>query len=139
MRRFLLDTNVLSESVKTTPDKSVLKMLEKHRFEIVTAAPVWHELQYGCYRLPVSRKRELIETFLEDVVRQNMEILPYDHRAAVWHAKERARLTSLGKTPPFTDGQIAAVAAVNQLIVVTRNTPDFQFFSDVATINWHES
>ncbi|MCP4689663.1 MAG: type II toxin-antitoxin system VapC family toxin, partial [Desulfobacterales bacterium] len=123
---------------KEAPDKSVLEMLEKHRFEIVTAAPVWHELQYGCYRLPVSRKRELIETFLEDVVRQNMEILPYDNRAALWHAKERARLTSRGKTPSFTDGQIAAVAAVNQLTLVTRNITDFESFSGLTAVNWHE-
>ncbi len=138
MKRFLLDTNVLSETVKTAPNKSVLEMLEKHRLEIVTAAPVWHELQYGYYRLPLSRKRDLIETFLEDVVRQNMEILPYDNRAALWHAKERARLTSRGKTPSFTDGQIAAVAAVNQLTLVTRNVTDFEIFSDLAITDWHD-
>jgi len=62
--KYLLDTNVLSEAVKTAPDKSVLKMFEKHQHEIVTAAPVWHELQYGCQRLPRSRKREVIASFL---------------------------------------------------------------------------
>lgn len=41
--KYLVDTNVLSEAVKTAPDKSVLKMLEKHQDEIVIAAPVWHE------------------------------------------------------------------------------------------------
>jgi predicted nucleic acid-binding protein len=38
--KYLLDTNVLSEAVKTAPDKSVMKMLERHQHEIVTAAPV---------------------------------------------------------------------------------------------------
>ena len=47
--KYLLDTNVLSEAVKTPPNKSVMKMLERHQHEIVTAAPVWHELQQ-CYR-----------------------------------------------------------------------------------------
>ena len=58
--KYLLDTNVLSEAVKTTPDKSVMKMLERYQQEIATAAPVWHELQFGCQRLPMSRKREVI-------------------------------------------------------------------------------
>jgi tRNA(fMet)-specific endonuclease VapC len=38
--KYLLDTNVLSEAVKSVPDKSVLKMFEKCQHEIVTAAPV---------------------------------------------------------------------------------------------------
>ncbi len=58
--KYLLDTNTLSEGVKSVPDQSVLKMFEKHQQEIVTAAPVWHELQFGCHRLPRSRKRELM-------------------------------------------------------------------------------
>jgi tRNA(fMet)-specific endonuclease VapC len=45
--KYLIDTNVLSEAVKTAPDKSVMKMLEKCQHEMVTAAPVWHELQFG--------------------------------------------------------------------------------------------
>ena len=135
--KYLLDTNVLSESVKTSPQKSVLKLTERHRYEIVTAAPVWHELFYGCQRLPVSRKREILETFLHDVLKPNMTILPYDEQAAEWHAKERARLTSLGQRPTFVDGQIAAIAQANGLILVTRNTTDFKNFSEIKLENWH--
>ena len=62
--KYLIDTNVLSEAVKTAPNKSVMKMLESRQHEIVTAAPVWHELQFGCQRLPRSRKREIIASFL---------------------------------------------------------------------------
>jgi tRNA(fMet)-specific endonuclease VapC len=135
--KYLLDTNVLSESLKTSPQKSVLKLTERHQHEIVTAAPVWHELYYGCQRLPVSRKREILETYLNDVLRPNMIILPYDERAAQWHAKERARLTSLGQTPSFVDGQIATIAKVNGLVLVTRNTSDFKNFSGLQLENWH--
>jgi len=135
--KYLLDTNVLSESVKTSPRKSVLKLTERHQHEIVTAAPVWHELFYGCQRLPVSRKREILETFLHDVLKPNMTILPYDERAAEWHAKERARLASMGQMPSFVDGQIAAIAKVNVLILVTRNTSDFKKFSGIKLENWH--
>jgi tRNA(fMet)-specific endonuclease VapC len=135
--KYLLDTNVLSEAVKTAPDKHVMTMLEKHQAEIVTASPVWHELQYGCRRLPVSRKREMIESFLEDVIRQNMVIFPYDERAAKWHAQERARLAEQGQMPPYVDGQIAAITKVNGLVLVTRNTTDFEMFSDLKIQNWH--
>ena len=135
--KYLLDTNVLSESVKTSPHQSVLKLTERYQHEIVTAAPVWHELFYGCQRLPVSRKREILETFLHDVLKPNMTILPYDERAAEWHAKERARLTSLGQMPAFVDGQIAAIAKVNGLILVTRNTSDFEKYSGLKLENWH--
>ncbi len=135
--KYLLDTNVICESLKTTPNKSVLDKIEKCHAEIVTAAPVWHELQYGCRRLPGSRKRERIESFLNEVVRPNIAILPYDERAADWHAAELARLTAIGQTPKFVDGQIAAITIVNGLVLVTRNTSDFKRFSRLKTANWH--
>jgi len=136
--KYILDTNVLSEAVKTEPNRHVMAMLEKHQAEIATASPVWHELQYGCRRLPVSRKREIIESFLEDVIRQNIIIFPYDERAAKWHAQERARLAAKGQMPPYVDGQIAAIAKVNGLVLVTRNTADFKIFTDLEVQNWHK-
>lgn len=135
--KYLLDTNTLSEGVKSVSDQSVLKMFEKHQQEIVTAAPVWHELQFGCHRLPRSRKRELIATFLDDIVKRTMLILPYDDRAAEWHARERARLSSKGRTPSFVDGQIASISVVNDLILVTRNVDDFRQFQGLQVENWH--
>ncbi len=135
---YLIDTNVLSEAVKTVPNRHVMTLIERHQDEIVTASPVWHELQYGCQRLPISRKRELIESYIENVIRQNMVILPYDERAAGWHARERARLAAQGQTPPYVDSQIAAIAQVNDLILVTRNTSDFEMFSDLKVQNWHK-
>ena len=69
---YLLDTNVLSEAVKTVPNRHVMNLIEKHQDEIATASPVWHELQYGCQRLPLSRKREIIESYIENVIRQNI-------------------------------------------------------------------
>ena len=135
--KYLLDTNVLSEAVKTLPNKSVMEMLERHQSEIVTAAPVWHELQFGCQRLPRSRKRELIALFLSDIVKRTMLILSYDDKAAEWHAKERARLSAKGTTPSFVDGQIAAIASVNSLVLVTRNINDFKPFLKLKLENWH--
>ncbi len=135
--KYLLDTNVLSEAVKTSPLPAVMAKLSRHRDEIATAAPVWHELQFGCRRLPPSRKRETIETYLYQVILPNLPILLYDEPAAARHAGERARLVGQGKTPAFVDGQIAAIAAVHQLILVTRNIADFTDFSETSLENWH--
>jgi tRNA(fMet)-specific endonuclease VapC len=136
--KYLLDTNVLSEALKSDPNRKVMAMLERHQDEIATAAPVWHELLFGCLRLPVSRKREMIEAYLEDVVLRNMDILPYDERSAEWHAQQRAKLSMQGKVPSFVDGQIAAIAWVNDMILVTRNIHDFKTFEDIRVLNWHK-
>jgi tRNA(fMet)-specific endonuclease VapC len=98
---------------------------------------VWHELLYGVYRLPVSRKRKTLERYLTEVVLATIAVLPYDESAAAWHALERARLTGLGRTPPFADGQVAAVAATHDLVLVTRNVADFAHFSDVRLDDRH--
>ena len=66
-----------------------------------------------------------------------MTILPCDEQAAEWHAKVRARLASLGQMPAFVDSQIAAIAQANGLILVTRNTSDFEKFSGLKLENWH--
>jgi len=71
---------------------------------------------------------------------QNQEarliIFPYDAEAANWHAAERARLMGTGRTPPYLDGQIAAITIVNDLILVTNNTSDFADFQTLQLQNW---
>jgi tRNA(fMet)-specific endonuclease VapC len=64
-------------------------------------------------------------------------LLPYDSRAARWHAEERARLQAKGLTPAFVDGQIAAVAATNNLTLVTRNVSDYKRFRGLKIVSWH--
>ncbi len=136
--KFLLDTNVLSEAIKKDPSKSVLAMMKKHEAQIATAAPVWHELKFGSLRLPDSKKKTLIETFLYDVVLSNIPVLSYDQKAAEWHAQERSRLVSSGKIPSFVDGQIAGIASVNGLTLVSRNVKDFKPFKGLKIVNWHK-
>ena len=138
MMKFLLDTNVLSEPLKEQSNRSVMENLQLHSNDIASATLVLHELYFGCYRLPSSQKRKTIEIYIKEVVIETMPILPYCDAAAQWHAKERARLTANGRTPSFIDGQIAAIAYVNNLIVVTRNTADFQSFSDLQVENWYK-
>ena len=135
--QYLLDTNLLSEPLRPVPNSRVLQKLRIHQNKIATATVVWHELLYGCYRLPESRKRRAIEEYLQTVLWTTVPILSYDAPAARWHAMERARLEALGTKPPFVDGQIAAIAVVNNLILVTTNTKDFSSFADLEIQNWH--
>ncbi len=133
---FLLDTNAISEPLRPEPNPNLLRRIHEHEDKIAIAAVVWHELLYGCWRLPESRRREVIEQYLFDVVLPSIPILPYDARAAQWHAVERARLTRLGQPPSFADGQIAAIAAVHDLTLVTANTADFTHFDGLSVENW---
>lgn len=134
--RYLLDTNVLSEPLRPAPDQKVLDRLRRHHDELATAAVVWHELWFGCRRLPDSDKRRAIEEYLTRVVAPSLPILSYDEPAAEWHAVERARLTRAGKTPAFADGQIAAIAATQALILVTFNRADYSDFRDLTVEDW---
>jgi tRNA(fMet)-specific endonuclease VapC len=132
---FLLDTNVLSEPLKPRPNARVMDRLQRHREEIATATLVWHELLFGCYRLPASVKRTAIERYMRDVIAL-LPMLSYDEAAAEWHAGERARLAALGKPPAFVDGQIAAIAQVNGLTLVTANVADYAPFTGVTIVDW---
>jgi tRNA(fMet)-specific endonuclease VapC len=134
--RFLLDTGVLSEPLRPSPNEGVLAGLEEHKDELVTAAPVWNELVFGLRRLPASRRKNVVYQYLYGVVRPALGILAYDEAAAEWHGIERARLERLGRPPAFVDGQIAAIARVHGLTLVTRNTPDYQAFEGLRAENW---
>jgi len=136
MLRYLLDTNIVSQPVAKTPAASVLRKLRSIGDQCAIATPVWHELQYGCKRLPVGKRREALEDYLTEVVQVSFPILAYDEAAAKRHAAERARLEETGTTLPFVDGQIAAIALVNDLVLVTGNVKDFAPFTGLIVESW---
>jgi len=134
--RYLLDTNILSEPLAATPNRVLLARLKRHEGELATASVVWHELVFGASRLPESRRRVTIERYLEEVIEATIPIIAYDAGAAAWHGTQRARLQGLGVETSFADGQIAAVAHMNDLVLVTRNVKDFRHFKGVPLENW---
>ena len=134
--KFLLDTNTVSEPLRPHPNARVIRRLHEHEREIAIPAPVWHELRFGCSRLVRSRRREVIERYIENVVLRSFPILDYGRTAADWHARERARLVAAGRTPPFVDGQIAAIAHANRLVLVTSNVDDFRGFNRLTVECW---
>jgi tRNA(fMet)-specific endonuclease VapC len=134
----LLDTDVISEPLRPTPNPLVLEKLRLNQDDLAISAITWHELWFGCQRLPASARRAAIEAYLTQVVAPAMPILPYEERAAAWHAAERARLAAAGRMPPFADGQIASIAHQNELILVTFNTADYQGFQEIRLDDWRE-
>ena len=127
---------MLSEPLRPDPEPGVLQRLREHESEIVVPALAWHELRFGCARLPKGRRRAASERYLDDVISVCFEFLAYDRVAAGWHAEERARLNSEGREPAFVDGQIAAIARVNGLVLVTFNRRDFEIFHDLQIEDW---
>ncbi len=133
--RFLLDTSAVSQDLRPEPAPGIEAWLDAHDGQLAIAAPAWHELRFGCERLLPSRRRRAIESYLAEVASW-LPVLAYDEAAAAWHARERARLARLGKTPPFVDGQIAAVAWVHDLALVTTNPADFLDFEGLRVRAW---
>lgn len=135
--RFLLDTNVLSEPALERPNPRVLTKLAQYQGVVATASTALHELVVGATRLPEGKRRQKIEEYIATAVLEGMPILPYDTEAAEWHAAQRARLEAVGSSPSFPDGQIASIAAVHELTLVTRNVSDFKGFTGLQVISWH--
>jgi len=136
--KYLLDTNILSEPVRQQPNDKVMQRFLEYDGQYVTAAIVWHELQYGCALLPDSKRKSQLQTYLLTLQNSGLIILPYDQVAAEWFATHRALLKKQGKMAAYADGEIAAIAAVNNLTLVTRNTDDFQGYNNLILDNWFE-
>jgi tRNA(fMet)-specific endonuclease VapC len=132
----LFDTNALSEPIRPLPDAAFMKKFRAHRLQVAISATTWNEALFGLHRLPNGKRKDMIAEFLFDVVAKSIPVLPYDAAAAEWHAAERARLQAKGCVTPFADGQIAAVAKVNDLVVVTKNVADFQPFEGIDVLGW---
>jgi tRNA(fMet)-specific endonuclease VapC len=136
VKRYLLDTNALSEVIRPTPSAAFLRRFRAHETELAIASVTWHEALYGMARLPEGKRRNTINDYLREVVLATMAVIPYDHAAAEWHARERARLGKKGRSIPYADGQIAAVAAVGSFTLVTANVRDFEAFEGVRVVDW---
>jgi tRNA(fMet)-specific endonuclease VapC len=134
--RFLLDTNVVSEPLRPQPAAALLARLKRHGAHAALPAVVWHELVYGWTRLAPGRRRDAIGHYLSQVVAPSFPVLDYGRDAADWHARERARLEAAGRAPSYADGQVAAIARVHGLVLVTRNVRDFAGFEGLEVQDW---
>lgn len=136
--KYLLDTNILSELSKQSPNASVIKQIEHFGMHCTTASLVIHELNFGILCLPKGKRKDNLRLFIKQLANYKFPVLPYDSIAAQVHAKNRAKLVKRGLTPAFVDGQIAAISMAHELILVTRNTKDFANYKDLVVENWFE-
>jgi len=134
---YLLDTNIVSELARRSPHPGVERGVALHQVACAIAAPSVEELVFGVSRLPPSARRDSLERWLEGIL-DSFILLPFDARCGLWLGRERARLAALGLPAPRADGEIAAVAATQDLILVTRNTNDFTQFQGLRLENWFE-
>ena len=137
--RYLLDTNILSEPIASRPHAGVLEKIRANGGALALSAVTWQEMLYGMWLLPAGKRREQIEDYLRRRVHPALPILPFDQRAAQWQAEQRVRLRQAGLSPAYPDTQIAAISAVNGLILVTRNRADFTHLTGLVIENWFES
>ena len=135
MVKILLDTNALAEAVRPAPNAGFLKRLRANEAKLAIATVTFHEALYGVERLSDGKRKEGLREYMREVVTK-MAALPYDAKAAEWHARERARLEIAGRKMPYADGQIAAVAVVNDLTLVTANVRDYRHVEGLRVENW---
>ena len=136
--RYLLDTNILSEPVVARPNPLVLEKIKANSASLAISSVTWQEVLYGMFLLPTGKRRDQIEDYLFRRIRPALPIVGFEEPAAKWQAEQRARLRKAGKPPSYPDSQIAAIAAVNDMVLITRNIEDFADFSGLQTENWFE-
>lgn len=125
---FLIDTNVISETLKSRPDAKVIDWLGDQRAaDLFLASMSLGELVRGARRAKDKTKRERFERWIDYdlAARFDGRILPFDREAAVIWGEIMGDGDRRGHPKPMADAQIAAVARRHNLIVATRNARDF--------------
>lgn len=126
--KYLLDTCVLSELVKTPPDPNVIAWINAQAEEsLYVAALTLAELLKGIAKLQDShRKTELTEWLNQISNEMTDRILPFEKSTADYWASMCATAEKTGKTMSVLDSLIASTAVEHGLTVATRNTRDFE-------------
>jgi len=127
--KFLLDTCVLSELVRKSPERAVLEWVNSQDEEdLCISVLTIGELVRGIERLPDSKKKARLRTWLEKDLCSRFEgrVLPLDAKVAATWGAVLAHAEGAGVRIPAIDGLIAATAAATGLTVVTRNTRDME-------------
>ena len=132
----LLDTNVISEAMKPTPDDTVRSWLDEQAAETLYLSSVTiAELLYGIGALPAGKRKDRLTEALDGVIELFADrILPFDIAAARHYADLAVKARAAGKGFPTPDGYIAAIAASRGFTVATRDTSAFDA-AGVAVIN----
>ena len=126
---FLLDTNVVSEWTKPSPNGGVITWLnEADEDRVFLSVATLAELRRGVERLaPGARRRKLDSWLREELpLRFESRVLAVTADVADEWGRVTARCEAGGRPLAAMDGLIASTAIVHSLTLVTRNTSDFE-------------
>ncbi len=139
MSGYLLDTNVVSEIVRVSPDPQVRSFLLEQS-ELWLSIIALHELEFGLNLLPQGRRREALRTALSVYLETYSDfVLPVARAEAEHAALLRVHARRAGRVLHLADALIAGTAIVHNLILATRNVNDFSAL-DIDVVNpWEAS
>lgn len=124
----ILDTNVISEPMKTRPNQAVLDWLDAQSVESLFITSIsLAELYVGLEMLPDGKRKSGLIQHLNGLIAQlfSGRILSFDHAAAINYATLMSRAGQAGYVLSMGDGQIAAIAETHQFVVASRDTKPF--------------
>ena len=125
----LLDTHVISESLKFAGDARVLAWLDAQLIESLYVSTIsLAELRFGIAALPAGKRKDTLHNSLQQRILPlfHGRILPFDEAASETDGVLRARARSQGKAIASADGYLAATAIHHGLMVATRDTAPFE-------------
>ena len=137
MSGFLLDTNCISEVVRSQPEPRVLDWMEAADESLLYLSVLTlGEIRKGVAGLPQGKRRTRLETWLElDLqARFSGRILPIDAPVADRWGLLAAGAKLKGRPLSAVDGLLAATALHHNLTIVSRNVSDFAH-AQVPTLN----
>lgn len=124
----VLDTNVISELARTSPDGNVLSWLDAlPAADVSTTAVTVAELRYGVARLPDGRRKTRLRDAIDTLISEDLggRVESFDIAAAAEYATVVADRERLGYPVSVADAQIAAVCRARGATLATRNIKDF--------------
>ena len=136
----VLDTNVLSELTRPTPEPKVLSWLEMQAEDVLfTTAITRGEMLYGACILPAGRRREQLLDAVQAIFSRDraVRVLPYDEAAADAHSEIAAQRRLLGRPISQSDAMIAGIVHAHGATLATRNIRDFEGCAIALVDPWH--
>lgn len=123
----ILDTNVISELMRTAPDAHVQAWVRRVSPALVfTTSVTLAEVRFGIARLPAGRRRALLGEAADDVFDAFADhVLPFDASAAGQYAHVTVERERVGAPIAGFDAQIAAICLLHKAALATRNADDF--------------
>lgn len=125
----VLDTNVLSETLRPSPSEVVMSRLAAQEPEQIFLTTITQaELLYGIELLPAGKRRSGLLGVIEKLLSEEFEgrLLPFDEEAARVFAKIVRERELRGRPISQPDAMIAAIARARRAAIATRNIGDFE-------------